>query len=1146
MNLVRPNRPWKVYAWVVAVISTVFLAVMIWQGLYPFGNRIMANSDGLNQYINFYAWFRDAIRSGAGLKYSFSAVLGGNMQGVYAYYLGSPLYLLFLLFPRGELFGGLHLIIGLKLLWAGISFCAWTGKHNTASPWLRIAFSVSYALMGYMVTFYNLLSWLDAVALLPVVALGLERLVENKKPMLYIGALALTIMANYYVGFMVCVASVLFYCGIVGAKGGFRGSVALFSLSSVIAGALSGWILLPAVMALPRNRVEQTLQWDVNFPFFRIFSKLFTGTTSADEFINGLPVIFVGMIPLVFLILFYLNPYIRRRGKLVLTGMVLVMLLSFWIAPVNMLWHGASENQMFNYRYSFILSFLLLGGAWYGASRAKELPKRAFFLCGGLLTLGVALIFAFTYPYGSRNTRLFDVALLAVGLLLAVCVKKNRRFSAVLLLVLVTANGLLNTGLTVKNIRNGFVTAEYELNTRYGWNVQEAMALLPKQEGFYRVEKTFMGTTCDNMAFSIPGASNFTSLENSEILQFVQQLGLRSYTAWGRYTGDNPVATEALLGIRYLMSFYSVGQGREAYEPVGKTDGIYIYENPYALPLLMASKTIQPQIQEKGFFLQNACWSSLVGDGRGKIFHQAPVQHEEREGYTTRLLYTMPKSGIAYLQIPETENWQQRGYQIRLSESQKPLALDIYGSIYSLGSFAEGETVALEVITGEGKAFPELSLWVEDQEKLTQFSSQIRETPVYIEKRRDDHLVVTCTVGEETPYMASTIPYDTGWTVSVDGEVVPTEKNWNCMLAFPVTPGEHRIELTYAPPGKRVGIMMTGVGVIMTGMIEIYLQKRKNRKENSRKCRNGKLLSLLLLCAVLLCSLCGCNGKTYLGKYAGYYVEAEGRVHPMEDYFNGDNYLELDRFGKAVLMVNNTAHELKWKEKEGEITFKEAEDIFYGYIKDGVIVLDYMGWGMEMTFAMDGAQVPETTMENPEAYAEAVEALLPYWNGDWYGWWYISEGSGAYADEQMKIRDLAARIQLDKDARGSFVLWDMEHPYVDPLGEVILHVDPMTGAEGIGIGMSGQGSFMGQPVEVGDWLIDPSTAAYDNLLEIYGYYGDETGDFFYTVYLRPWGQSWDDVLEAQDPTKSPAELPEYYYLYLEALKTDTKPEDFFT
>ncbi len=306
-----------------------------------------------------------------------------------------------------------------------------------------------------------------------------------------------------------------------------------------------------------------------------------------------------------------------------------------------------------------------------------------------------------------------------------------------------------------------------------------------------------------------------------------------------------------------------------------------------------------------------------------------------------------------------------------------------------------------------------------------------------------------------------------------------------------------------------------------------------------------KILGVFLI-PVLLCCLWGCGQKEHVGIYKGIYIEAEGRVYPMEDYFNGENYLELKPRGKALMMTGTTEHELTWKVEEGEIIFTEDGDPFYGYIKDGVISFDFMGWGMVMTFAMEGAQIPETTVEDPLAYAEAVDAVRPYWNGDWYGWWYISQATGDYVNEQMRIRDCAARIDLDDSARGPIKIWDMEHPYNTPLAEGVLRVDPDVGMENVGIAMSGQGTFMGQPVASGDWLIDPSTADYDNLLEIYGYYSDDRGDFFYTLYLRPWGQGWEDVLEAADPSRSPAELPEYYNLYLEALKTNTSPEEFFT
>ncbi len=53
------------------------------------------------------------------------------------------------------------------------------------------------------------------MVLLPLVALGLERLVAEHKPAVSIVTLTITITANYYTGFMVCVASVLIYAALV-------------------------------------------------------------------------------------------------------------------------------------------------------------------------------------------------------------------------------------------------------------------------------------------------------------------------------------------------------------------------------------------------------------------------------------------------------------------------------------------------------------------------------------------------------------------------------------------------------------------------------------------------------------------------------------------------------------------------------------------------------------------------------------------------------------------------------------------------------------------------------------------------------------------------------------------------------------------
>ena len=294
-----------------------------------------------------------------------------------------------------------------------------------------------------------------------------------------------------------------------------------------------------------------------------------------------------------------------------------------------------------------------------------------------------------------------------------------------------------------------------------------------------------------------------------------------------------------------------------------------------------------------------------------------------------------------------------------------------------------------------------------------------------------------------------------------------------------------------------------------------------------------------LLLLALLCGLWGCAEDPNAGRYDGVYVQTSDGMYFMEDYFNGDNYLELDGDGDALLHIHNTEHELSWK-RDGEVLyFTESGDGFEGRLTDGVIVMDYLNWGMVLTFVKEGAAVPETTLgaeDDPAVWAETVAKMQEFWNGDWYGWWYISEGMGDYKASTGSWWDCAATIEIGDDARGSIVIWDEEHPKATPLAESVLRIHEEGGGT-MGIAMSGQGRFMDKDVLAGDWLIDPSVAPYENLVEISGYYDDGGDGFFYVLYLRPWGQLWDDVAQANNPNVLPDVLPKHYEWYCAAVES---------
>ena len=97
---------------------------------------------------------------------------------------------------------------------AGLAAAAFTyylkksqGRHDFSSA----AFGVLYAMCGYFIAYYWNVMWIDTMAYFPLVILGIENIINRRSPKLYIPMLAITLLTNYYMGYMVCIFSVLYF-----------------------------------------------------------------------------------------------------------------------------------------------------------------------------------------------------------------------------------------------------------------------------------------------------------------------------------------------------------------------------------------------------------------------------------------------------------------------------------------------------------------------------------------------------------------------------------------------------------------------------------------------------------------------------------------------------------------------------------------------------------------------------------------------------------------------------------------------------------------------------------------------------------------------------------------------------------------------
>ena len=172
------------------------LFVMLISQYEPFGKYSMLYSDMYHQYYPFFVAFRRALRSGSGLLYTWSIGMGMDYLGLISYYLASPLNLLSVLVPEGWLLEFFSLLVPVKLGFAGMFFAIFLKKLFGKNDASIAVFGGFYGLCAWALGYQWNVMWLDAMLLLPLIALGIEQIIKKGRFWLYTAALALTMLSR--------------------------------------------------------------------------------------------------------------------------------------------------------------------------------------------------------------------------------------------------------------------------------------------------------------------------------------------------------------------------------------------------------------------------------------------------------------------------------------------------------------------------------------------------------------------------------------------------------------------------------------------------------------------------------------------------------------------------------------------------------------------------------------------------------------------------------------------------------------------------------------------------------------------------------------------------------------------------------------
>ena len=850
------NKRFYLITFAVPVIIMYFVYAVF--GVHPFGDNSVLVLDLNGQYVYYYEHLRDIFWSDKSLLYSWSRNLSGEFLGIYAYYLASPFSIIPILLPRSMMLGALELMQLMKIGAAALAFAVYLKNQKGSRVFTIIIFSTLYSLMSYCVVQLMNPMWLDGLIYLPLIIMGVERLIDNGRMKGLIIPLALMFISNYYIGYMVGIFTGLYFIQyiIVSGKYTFKKGIIKTLIKAVISVAVAVMcamvIILPAYNSLKLGKLEFTepdLTVKSQFTIEQFLSKLlpFSYDTVRPE---GLPIVFCGCLTLLLVPLYFLNKKIDSKRKIASGALLVAIFLCMYISIADLVWHGFQVPNWLPFRYSFIFCFIMLVMAADAFEKLDGVSHKQ--ICGSFF--GIIIFLCYIEGRGFKHipaikTILPSALIITIYFVVLLGYKKHKTATNAIITIIFICAEMFTVSLnTLDRINKDVLYSKFSSYHDYVDDGRKAVETINEMDdGLFRSEKTFHRTVNDPMAFGLNGLSHSSSTMNSPVIEMMRKLGFTSRGHSTRYTGATEI-TDSIFGVKYILN---KDKNLYNYDYLLKNNDIEIYKNPYALSMgFMSDNNIRKVNIENvnPFENQNALINSMTGsDESNNIFKPIIVDNINYENITVEnagdhTKYSPTVQGInAHIEFNITAPTDDVIYAFFPSNYERSMNIwvnkefiDFYYEadnycIVRLGKFDVGEKVSIITTpTKEDLYMMDQYFYYLDKDTFEKTINTLKNNQWNITKHTDTYLEGKVTA-QNNQILYTSIPYEKGWTIKVDGKKVKPVVLVDSLIGIEVTEGTHTVTMRFLPDYLIKGIIISVVGVILLIAI-IVLEKRCSKK----------------------------------------------------------------------------------------------------------------------------------------------------------------------------------------------------------------------------------------------------------------------------------------------------------------------------
>ncbi len=842
--------------------AAIMMIVYFCNDVIPFGNRTVLRMDLFHQYGPLFAELYDRITHFKSFAFSWTSGGGSSFLGNYFNYLSSPVAIIILAFGHLRIPESIGAMVLIKNALAASTMAYFLKKTFKKNDFTVSAFGIMYAFCGFFVAYYWNIMWIDAMYLLPLVALGIEKIIEENKAKLYVVSLFVTFFANYYMAFMVCVFSVVFFFAYYFAnhsikdyakspkkyrtksgeikvdtldsikKSLFLNRAVVFGFSSIIAGALAACFLIPTYLILKSCSATSGVMPEELTSYNAVFDFIANHLASVEPTIRSsgdlvVPNVYSGMLTLVLLPLFYFCKKIPVSDKVATTLTLGLFFLAFNFNIPNYVIHAFHFPNDLPFRFSFIYSFFIILTAYKVLTNLKSFSGKELLASGLAVVIFTILVEAKGHENVDENTVLISIVFAVIyTFVLWLMRHPDYHQPTVALLLMCCVFAEISVAETdrfeITQEKPNFVNG-YEEFTRLKSTLDEK-----EHNGFYRMELTNLNTLMDNCWFGYNGMSMFSSMAYESFANMQDDLGIKSnYINSFVYNKNTPIY-DAMMGLKYIVSNDETQLNPDFYEYVASSGKFTAYENKYTLPVAFCvDKNIKkwnagdysnPFTNQVNFFDS--------ATGVMDIFKPVEItdytlysMDEENSAFTGTLFnfvtdgsdddasatvaYNLPEDGNVYAYVDSDAL-----DETTITCNEFSVTQDLTEPyIVDLGFHKANEVVEINMPVNEDYNAGSIDCYVYtlNDENFKAGYETLKNGAIQIDEFTDTRFSGKVNAKEDCVLFTS-VPYDEGWQVKIDGKDAKTfYLSDKAVVAVNMPAGEHNVEFSYHIKGLMLG-----------------------------------------------------------------------------------------------------------------------------------------------------------------------------------------------------------------------------------------------------------------------------------------------------------------------------------------------------